>query len=131
MIYCATISVVAMCIGSVILSYVCLYINSYFTKRLVNMTIWQQLMDYTPLFLLAFVTTWLPAYFITQLPILPIAQLAIGGISSAILYFLILFISKNESLKETLQLLQPRVPTQRLKYVIQFFIKKLNNGQET
>ncbi len=131
MIYCATISVVAMCIGSVILSYVCLYINSYFTKRLVNMTIWQQLMDYSPLFVLAFATTWIPAYFVTKLHILPIAQLALGGISSAILYFVILFISKNESLKETLQLLQPRVPTQRLKYVIQFFIKKLNNGQET
>lgn len=124
MIYCATISVVAMCIGAVVCSYICLYINSYFTKRLINMTIWQQLMDYTPLFLLAFATTWIPAYFVTQLPIWPIAQLAIGGVSSAVLYFVILFITKNGSLTETLKILQPRIPTHFLKSTVQYIIRK-------
>lgn len=124
MIYCATISVIAMCVGAVICSIVSLYINSYFTKRLINMTIWQQLMDYTPLFLLAFATTWIPAYFITQLPIWPIAQLAIGGVSSAVLYFAILFITKNGSLTETLKILQPRIPTHFLKSTVQYIIRK-------
>ena len=123
MIYCATISVVAMCIGAVACSYICLYINSYFTKRLINMTIWEQIMDYTPLFFLAFATTWIPAYFVTQLPIWPIAQLAIGGISSALLYFVILYITKNESLNDTLKLIQPRIPTQFIKKRVQTLIR--------
>ena len=123
MIYCATISVVAMCIGAVICSYICLYINSYFTKSLINMSIWQQLMDYIPLFLLAFATTWIPAYFITQLPIWPIAQLAIGGTSSALFYFMILYTTKNESLNDTLKLIQPRIPGQITKKAISSFIR--------
>ena len=123
MIYCATISVVAICVGSVICSYICLFINSYFSKSLINMSIWQQLMDYTPLFLLALATTWLPAYFITMLPIWAIAKLALGGTVSFLLYFSILYLSKNETLNDTLKLLQPRIPTHTLKTCIALFIR--------
>lgn len=115
LIYCATISVVTMCIGAVICSYICIYINTYFTRKLINMSIWQQLMDYLPLFLLTVVTTWGPAIFITQLPIWAIGKLAIGGTISALLYFFILYSTKNESLNYMLKLIQPRIPTTILK----------------
>lgn len=123
MIYCATISVVAMCIGSLICSYICIYINSYFSENLIKLSIREQLMDYTPLFILAFITTWIPAYFITTLPIWAIAQLAIGGSMSFILYFAILFITKNNTLNDLLKLIQPRIPTHTLKKWVNVFIR--------
>lgn len=123
LIYCATISVVAMCIGSIICSYICLYINTYFSKNLIKMSMCEQLMDYTPLFMLAFITTWIPAYFITALPIWAITQLAIGGSISFILYFAILFITKNNTLNDLLKLIQPRIPTHTLKKWVNVFIR--------
>lgn len=123
MICCATISVVAMCIGSLICSYICIYINSYFSENLIKLSIRKQLMDYTPLFILAFITTWIPAYFITALPIWAIAQLAIGGSISFILYFAILFITKNNTLNDLLKLIQPRIPTHTLKKWVNVFIR--------
>lgn len=123
MIYCATISVVAMCIGSLICSYICIYINSYFSKNLIKLSIREQLMDYTPLFILAFITTWIPAYFITALPIWAITQLAIGGTASFTLYFTILYITKNNTLNDLLKLIQPRIPTHTLKNWVNVFIR--------
>lgn len=123
MIYCATISVVAMCIGSLICSYICIYINSYFSENLIKLSIREQLMDYTPLFILAFITTWIPAYFITTLPIWSIAQLAIGSSISFILYLAILFITKNNTLNDLLKLIQPRIPTHTLKKWVNVFIR--------
>ena len=123
MLYCASISVVAMCIGAVSCSYICLYINTYFSKQLIELSIWQQLMDYMPLFILAFMTTWIPAWFIIQMPVLPILQLIIGGLVSSILYFSILYFLRNNSLNDALILIQPRVPTRMLKRCISFFVR--------
>ena len=80
-------------------------------------------MDYTPLFLLALVTTWIPAYFITSLPIWEIGKLALGGCTSFILYFTILYIFRNETLNDSLKLIQPRVPTRILKSWVSIFIR--------
>ncbi len=123
MIYCATISVVALCMGYVICSYICLFINSYFSKKFINLSIWQQLMDYTPLLLLAFATTWIPAYFIMMLPMWAICKLIIGGSVSLIIYFAILYITHNETLNDFLKLIQPRIPTNILKSWIAIFIR--------
>ncbi len=115
MFYCATISVVAMCIGSMICSYICLYLNSFFTKRLINLGILQQLGDYAPLFLLALATTWGPALFIVHLPLPPVAQLLIGGFTSLILYLFILRVTHNESLNETLRIIEAQLPQGKIK----------------
>ena len=123
LLYCSTISVVAMCLGSIITSYICLYINSYYSKKLINMSIGQQLMDYTPLFLLAFATTWIPAYFITMLPMWAIGKLLAGTLVSFTLYFTILYISHNETLNDLLKLIQPRIPTNIFKSWIAIFIR--------
>lgn len=123
MIYCATISVVAMCMGAVTCSYICLLINTYYSRQLIKLSLWRQLMDYTPLFILAFLTTWIPAWFIMQIPVLPILQLIIGGLVSSILYFSILYLTKNDTLNDVLLLLQPRVPTRVLKRFLLVFIR--------
>ena len=123
LLFCATISVVAICIGAIITSYLCLYINSYYSKKLINMTIWQQLMDYIPLFLLAFVSTWLPANFIINLPIWPITQLAIGGTISFCIYFSVLYLAKNQSLNETLRILHSKLPLKSLQHIAEYFIR--------
>lgn len=115
MIYCATISVVAMCVGSLVGTYLCIYVNSYYTKNLINLSVFRQLMDYLPLFLLALATTWGPALFIVRLPIHPIAQLAIGGFTSAGLYLLILRLSRNESLRELILIVENQFPEGKLK----------------
>ena len=123
MIFCATISVASMCVGAVICSYICIFINSYYTKQLINMSLWQQLADYTPLFLLAFTTTWGTAHFITMLPMWAIGKLMLGGIVSLALYFTVLYITHNETLNDFLKLIQPRIPTNALKSWIAIFIR--------
>ena len=123
MLCCATISVTAMCIGSVVCAYICLFINSYYSKELIQMSIWQQLLDYVPLFLLAFTTTWIPACIITMLPMWAIAKLIFGGIVSFTLYFTILYMTHNETLNDFLKLIQPRVPTNILKSGVKIFIR--------
>lgn len=110
MVSCATISVEAMCIGSVICSYICLFINSYFTKGLIRLSIWQQLMDYVPLGILASVTTWGTAYFVLQIPIPSIVQLLLGGVLSGLLFFVVLFYTKSETLNDLLLLVVERIP---------------------
>ena len=122
MIYCATISVTAICVGATISSYICLLINSYYTKGLINLSIKQQLMDYTPLFLLSLLTTWGPCYLITRLEIHAIFQLLIGGSTSAILYYLILRITNNESLRDILLIIGNNAPLK----IIQKLAKKLS-----
>lgn len=115
MIYCASISVVAMCVGAVVCSYICLYVNSYYTKELINLGIFQQMGDYVPLFLLALLTTWGPALLIVQLPIFPLAQLAIGGLTSAGLYLFILRINRNDSLRDMLLIIENQLPEGKMK----------------
>lgn len=123
MISCAIISVTAICIGSVVYSYICLFINSHYSKELIQMSIWKQLMDYMPLFLLAFATTWFPAYFITMLPMWAIGKLMLGGIVSFTLYFTILYITHNNTLNDFLKLIQPRIPTNTFKSWVNIFIR--------
>lgn len=115
MFYCATISVVAMCVGAVVCSYICLFINSYFTKELINLGILKQMGDYMPLFALALATTWGPAIFIVSLPLPPLAQLAVGGLTSAGLYLLILRLSRNESLREMCLIIEKQLPEGKMK----------------
>lgn len=123
LLYCATISVTAIAIGGIVTSFGCYLLNTMYSKQLINMSIWEQLMDYLPLFLFANLTTWPIAYFILQLPVLPIFQLMLGGSSSALIYFATLYLCKNETLNDLLKIIQPRVPTMLLKKLVACFIR--------
>lgn len=123
LIYCATISVTAIAVGGIFTAFGCYIINTYYSKRLINMSIWEQLMDYIPLFLYANLTTWPIAWLVLKLPILPIFQLVLGGGLSALVYFIILYLCKNETLNDFLKIIQPRIPTNKLKTLIQCFVR--------
>lgn len=105
----AFISVFAICCGSAVTSVICLFINSYYTKGEINLSIWQQLMDYLPLAALAFLCTWGPAYFCNFLPCLPVFRLALGGLLSFACYFGLLYALKSPTFNMLLHLLQERI----------------------
>ena len=102
------LGVMAICYGALFTSVVCIFINSYYSKELIGMTIWQQLKDYLPLSLLAIACAWIPGSLAEQLPCHYILKLAAGGLASAALYYGILRIRKDETLQQLLGLLQGR-----------------------
>lgn len=113
----ANISVFAICCGSVVLSYICLFINSYYTKGEINMSVWQQMGDYLPLAGLAVLCTWGPAYLCNYLPCKAFFRLAIGGTLSFVCYFGLLYLLKSTTLNLLLRLMKERVgwlPLKRL-----------------
>lgn len=82
--------VVMMIIGQVITSYITLFINTYYTKKLINYGIWCQLKDLSAIFFLS-VGTALLAWSITQFPIANILKLIVGGSAGMIFYLGIAF----------------------------------------
>ena len=100
--------VMAICYGGLFNGIVAIFINSYYSKELIGMSIWQQLKDYLPLSLLAVACTWIPGTLAEQLPCHYILKLAAGGLASAALYYGILRIRKDETLLQLLGLLQGR-----------------------
>lgn len=124
LLYCATISVTAIAIGGIVTSFGCYLLNTMYSKHLINMSIWEQLMDFIPLFFFANLTTWPIAWLVLQFPILPIFQLMLGGSASAIIYLTILYLCKNESLIDLLRIIQPRVPTNKLKAFVNHLIRE-------
>ena len=100
--------VMAICYGALFTSVVCIFINSYYSKELIGMSIWQQLKDYLPLSLLAIACAWIPGTLAEQLPCHYILKLAAGGLASVALYYGILRIRKDATLQQLLGLLQGR-----------------------
>ena len=100
--------VMAICYGALVTSPICVFINSYYSKELIGMSIWQQLKDYIPLSLLAIACTWIPGSLAEQLPCHYILKLAAGGLASVALYYGILRIRKDATLLQLLGLLQGR-----------------------
>lgn len=123
LIYCATISVTAIAIGGIFTSFFCYLLNAMYSKKLINMSVWEQLMDFIPLFLYANLTTWPVAYLILQLPLYPIFHLILGTLFSGFIYFFSLYFFKNETLNDLLKLMQPRVPTPVLKKIVAKLIR--------
>lgn len=96
LIYASTISVEAICWGMVIYSQMAVFLNSLYTGKLIKLSWWQQLKDYLPYILLAAICA-LPAYCITKCDIHAFFQLIIGASISAVIYFGILYILKDEA----------------------------------
>lgn len=103
--YAATISVMAICWVTVIYTQFAIFINCYYTGKLIKLTWWQQQKDYLPYVIYAALST-LPAWLCAYVPVdtwCPViegdnlsivlhivavfAQVVVGGLSSALLYF--------------------------------------------
>lgn len=113
----ASISVFAICCGTVVISVACVFINSYYTKDEINLSVWQQLGDYAPIAGWAALCTWGPAYLCNYLPCMSFFRLAIGGTLSFICYFGLLYALKSTTLNLMLRMMKERVawsPARRL-----------------
>lgn len=94
LLYAATISVEAICWAGAIYCHMAVAFNAYFTGKILGLTWWVQQKDYLPYFLLASIAS-LPGFLCTHTALPIIAQLAIGGFSSIILYFTPLHLLKE------------------------------------
>lgn len=113
----ASISVFAICCGTVAISIACVFINSYYTKDEINLSVWQQLGDYAPIAGLAALCTWGPSYLCNYLPCKAFFRLAIGGTLSFVCYFGLLYAIRSTTLNLLLRLMKERVsfaPVRRL-----------------
>lgn len=108
LIYAATISVEAICWGMVVYTQIAVFLNSLYTGKLIGLSWWQQQIDYLRYFILAILSA-IPAYYITQYGIHEIFQLFLGTGVSAIIYFGILFILKEEACMELFHEISIRV----------------------
>lgn len=117
-IYAASISVVAICWATVIYGQIAIFVNCYYTGKIIRLTWWQQQKDYLPYVLYAALCA-LPAWGIAQLPVdvwFPVegregvtsvlyyltllSQLFVGGTCSALGYFALLSIKRDPALGE-------------------------------
>lgn len=116
LIYAATISVEAICWGMVIYTQIAVFINTIYTGKLIGLTWWQQQKDYLPYFILAIMSA-VPAYYVTTFNIHSILQLILGGFISALIYFGILYITKEEAFMELVYEIRIRILTRHKKKV--------------
>lgn len=87
--YAATISVMAICWATVIYSQIAIFINCYYTGKLLKLTWWQQQKDYMPYVFFAFLST-IPAWCISSLPV-DGCLAAVGGTQNVLAYSAFLF----------------------------------------
>lgn len=103
--YTATISVEAMCWASVIYAQIAIFLNCYFSGKIIGLTWWKQQKDYMPYVLLAALTC-VPAWLCTMTEWHIIAQLAVGGSSAFVLYFGTLHLLRDSAYKELYNILR-------------------------
>ena len=101
------ISIKAMVIGSLCTSLICLFINTYYTGKLINVGYLKQMKDLLPILLLALFMG-LCVYIITLVVPGYLLQLIIGVISGMIIYVGIAYLFKMSELTELLTLIKLR-----------------------
>ena len=101
------ISIKAMVIGSLCTSLICLFINTYYTGKLINVGYLKQMKDLLPILLLALFMG-LCVYIITHVVPGYLLQLIIGVISGMIIYVGIAYLFKMSELTELLTLIKLR-----------------------
>lgn len=79
--------IIAMCIGSVIVSYLCLFINTHYTGKFIHMGFYRQMRDLIPSYLISFAMALFVWSVISILPIYGL-QLLVGIILGSIIYFI-------------------------------------------
>ena len=92
--------VLAICFSKVFYTQIAVYINTYYTGKLLNLGYFKQLRDYIPYFILAHIAC-IPCWLLQSLdglhPIIPILS---GGILAIVIYAILLFVFKDEIFKK-------------------------------
>lgn len=78
--------IMAMCYGRVAYGIIAFYINTSYTKRIIELSFWQQIMDFLPYFLLALLMGGSVYILLTVITIRPVVELVIGLVVAALIY---------------------------------------------
>jgi O-antigen/teichoic acid export membrane protein len=97
-----------MCVGSVFTSYLSLFVNTYYTGKLINVGFVKQMRDITPTLLYSFSMGAL-VFFTTQLFTTLWQQIAVGVLVGSIYYWGIAKISGSQDLQYTINLLRENI----------------------
>ena len=101
------LGVLAMCAGSVFTSYISLFLNTYYTGKLVNYTIFKQLRDMCPTLVLSFLMSGL--VFVFTLLVKDVFIGFVGGvIIGGTFYLLVARMAKMEELSEFIDIIKRR-----------------------
>lgn len=111
--YAVTISVTAICLAVTIYAQIAVFINCYYTGKLIGHTWWKQQKDYWPYIIFAIVAA-TPAYLLTLTELPHIVTLLIGMLISAGIYLLLLLWKKDDALAEFIQILEQKFPSSKL-----------------
>lgn len=101
-------SIMAMCIGNVVTSLLCLYVNTYYTGKLIHVGYFQQMRDLIPSFVLA-ASMGLLVYASTLFIPNMILQIVVGIILGIVYYLLVSFLLKSSELSYVRVLLRDNV----------------------
>ena len=87
--------VLAICLSKVLYTQVAIFINTYYTGKILNLGYLKQFKDYIPYFIIAHIAC-LPCWLLTDvLTLQPILYILIVGIISLVLYLIILYLIKD------------------------------------
>lgn len=105
------ISVLAVCVGYIITTYICFFVNTYYTSKFINYSLFRQLRDvFRPLFLSAIVVG--SSLYISSLVENSFFQLIFGFITSFVLYILLSYLLKMKELSFVLSILKEKLSKQ-------------------
>ena len=79
--------IMVMCIGSVIVSYLCLFINTHYTGKFIHVGFYRQMRDLIPSYLISFIVALIVWGVVSLLPLYSI-QLLVGIILLFVVYFI-------------------------------------------
>lgn len=93
-----------MCIGRVFTSFMGLFIHTYYTERLINLGVWKQLKDISPIYLISIISA-IVSYFSLLLTDIPFVQLLVGGLVYGGIYLFTAYVFNMSELVELFKIL--------------------------
>lgn len=122
MLYAATISVEAICWAGAIYTQIAIFINTYYTGKILGLTWWRQQKDYMPYFFFAGLSS-LPGYLLTLTALPSFVSLALGVAFSGGLYAFCLTLRKDEALLEYVQIFVRKIKWDFLSRWVRWLVK--------
>jgi O-antigen/teichoic acid export membrane protein len=109
-ILCITIpmGLIAMCVGSFFSSMISLFINTYYTGKLINVGYVRQMRDLIPTFLLSVATGAIVYITINTVNVTPLLQLVIGIVEGVIFYIAAAKILRFTEFNELINIIRPK-----------------------
>ncbi|MFR9627824.1 MAG: lipopolysaccharide biosynthesis protein [Rikenellaceae bacterium] len=95
--------VMVMCYGELVLGLICLFINTYYTGKIINVSFIMQIRDLFPTFIRSFIM-WIIIYFTIPFVNSDILKLVVGIMVGSAFYFLIAFLFKSKDLVSLLEI---------------------------